>query len=89
MATEKVTPITGEMSSPPDDFGPIKDALNDCNALSSAATALDQSDGVDGCEIGSKARNTIHLCVKNLERLSNELDRWHVRHTHAPKELRS
>jgi len=56
-------------------FSEIEDEILDwVNTLQSVCVAMDQSAGIDGCEIGSPARNAAHLRAKNLHRLASGLE---------------
>lgn len=77
MASDNVIPKGGP---PAADFGKILDEAQDwVNTIRCAWHGLVASDAVDGCEEASRARNTVKLCERNLDRLMQELDVCHRR----------
>ena len=67
-------------------FGEIHNQLNLWRSvLRCAVVTLDSSDDHGASEVASRAGNVLHACAENLDRISNQLDSWDVRHEHTPR----
>jgi hypothetical protein len=88
MAKRKSTAAPRKYEGP--GYSALENELLDwVNTLSCAWHALDASHAVDADETASKARNVIHLCERNLQRLLNDLQAWemHSRSGHNKREV--
>ena len=67
-------------------FGEIESFLNQLKCeLTCASLALNNAQDHEDYALGATDWSVIKSCVERLDRLENDLDSWHVSHTHEPK----
>lgn len=88
MSNSSVTPIIRRKATTPKTplYEEIESAIHHIKCtLACASVALGKAQDESDIDLAAKSWWVINGCAQDLERLADDLERWHMRHEHSPK----